>query len=182
MNPIFKFDVEVTADVVDGNGHVNNVVYIQWMQEAAIRHAQTSGCTQASLAAGATWVARTHQIEYFSPAFAGDTITVLTWFPTSARCVRYANISSSGLLTKPFWREQKPIGCWLTPKPVGPGQFLTTSKKHCPLSGQKWNRGIANTAGQATMLLQFRFRVVARPWIAAHAAIAIHVDIGAQGS
>jgi hypothetical protein len=24
------------ADVVDGNGHVNNVVYIQWMQDAAI--------------------------------------------------------------------------------------------------------------------------------------------------
>ena len=78
-NPIFKFDVAVTADVVDGNGHVNNVVYIQWMQDAAIRHAQTTGCSQASLALGTTWVVRTHQVEYFSPAFAGDKITVLTW-------------------------------------------------------------------------------------------------------
>jgi acyl-CoA thioester hydrolase len=30
-------------------------------------------------ALGATWVIRTHHIEYFSPAFAGDAITVLTW-------------------------------------------------------------------------------------------------------
>jgi acyl-CoA thioesterase FadM len=29
MGLIYKFDIEVTADVVDGNGHVNNVAYIQ---------------------------------------------------------------------------------------------------------------------------------------------------------
>jgi acyl-CoA thioester hydrolase len=79
MDPIFKFEIKVTADEVDGNGHVNNVVYIQWMQNAAIRHAETTGCTQKSLAAGGTWVVRTHQIEYLSPVFAGDAVTVLTW-------------------------------------------------------------------------------------------------------
>lgn len=67
MDPIFKFDIKVTADEVDRNGHVNNVVYIQWMQDAAIRHAQTTGCTRESLAAGGIWVVRTHQIEYLSP-------------------------------------------------------------------------------------------------------------------
>ena len=45
----------------------------------AVRHAEASGCTQASLSLGATWVVRTHQVEYLRPAFAGDTITVLTW-------------------------------------------------------------------------------------------------------
>jgi acyl-CoA thioester hydrolase len=79
MNPICKFEIKVTADLVDGNGHVNNVVYIQWMQDAAVRHAQISGCTRASLSLGATWVVRTHHVEYLRPAFAGDTITVLTW-------------------------------------------------------------------------------------------------------
>jgi acyl-CoA thioester hydrolase len=79
MNPIYKFEIKVTADMVDDNGHVNNVVYIQWMQNAAIRHAHATGCTRESLAAGGTWVVRTHQIEYLSPVFAGDTVTVLTW-------------------------------------------------------------------------------------------------------
>jgi acyl-CoA thioester hydrolase len=79
MNPIYKHDVKVTADMVDGNGHVNNVVYIQWMQDSAIHHAKVSGCTQVSESLGATWVVRTHHVEYLRPAFAGDAITVLTW-------------------------------------------------------------------------------------------------------
>lgn len=79
MDPIYKHDITVTADMVDENGHVNNVAYVQWMQDAAVRHAQASGCTPAALALGATWVVRTHHIEYLRPAFAGDTITVLTW-------------------------------------------------------------------------------------------------------
>jgi acyl-CoA thioester hydrolase len=79
MNPIYQFDIKVTADVVDGNGHVNNVAYLQWLQDAAIRHAQAAGCMAATTAAGASWVVRTHFIEYLAPAFAGDTLTVLTW-------------------------------------------------------------------------------------------------------
>jgi acyl-CoA thioester hydrolase len=79
MNPIFQFDIPVTAEVVDRNGHVNNVAYIQWLQDAAVRHARASGCMDATAAAGATWVVRTHHIEYLAPAFAGDTLTMHTW-------------------------------------------------------------------------------------------------------
>ena len=79
MNPIFQFDITVTPDVVDRNGHVNNVAYIQWMQDAAVGHAGASGCIRASTAIGATWVVRTHHIEYLSPAFAGDTLALFTW-------------------------------------------------------------------------------------------------------
>ncbi len=79
MDRIFQYDIRVTAEMVDRNGHVNNVVYIQWLQDAAVHHARATGCTQASEVLGATWVVRTHQVEYLSPAFAGDTIAVLTW-------------------------------------------------------------------------------------------------------
>jgi len=79
MNPIFQFDILVTAEVVDRNGHVNNVAYIQWLQDAAIRHARASGCMDATEAAGATWVVRSHYIEYLAPVFAGGTLTMLTW-------------------------------------------------------------------------------------------------------
>ena len=87
MTSIYEFHVEVTPAEVDRNGHVNNVVYIQWMQDAAIAHAGASGCTKASQAAGTTWVVRTHNIEYLSPAFAGDKITILTW-PANFQRVR----------------------------------------------------------------------------------------------
>ena len=79
MNSIHRFDIKVPAEVVDGNGHVNNVAYVQWMQDAAIHHSAAAGCTLATSARGATWVARTHHVEYLRPAFAGDTVTVLTW-------------------------------------------------------------------------------------------------------
>jgi len=87
MSSVYQFEIEVTANDLDGNGHVNNVVYIQWMQDAAIAHARDSGCTAASEAVGATWVVRTHHIEYLSPLFAGDKVTVLTW-PANFQRVR----------------------------------------------------------------------------------------------
>jgi acyl-CoA thioester hydrolase len=79
MSQIYRHDIRVAADMVDGNGHVNNVAYVQWMQEADIQHARTSGCTQVSQSRGATWVVRTHHVQYLRPSFADDRITVLTW-------------------------------------------------------------------------------------------------------
>ena len=87
MSSIFQFEIEATPADVDRNRHVNNVVYIQWMQDAAIAHTRACGCLQTSRAAGATWVVRAHHIEYLSPAFAGDKITVLTW-PANFQRVR----------------------------------------------------------------------------------------------
>lgn len=79
MNPIYRHEFTVEPAAMDRNGHVNNVAYVQWMQDAAVHHAKASGCLKATEAAGAVWVVRTHHIEYRSPAFAGDPIAVLTW-------------------------------------------------------------------------------------------------------
>jgi acyl-CoA thioester hydrolase len=49
------------------------------MQEAAVAHADSVGCTAATLAAGATWVVRSHHIDYSKPAMQGDRIEVRTW-------------------------------------------------------------------------------------------------------
>lgn len=79
MEPVYRFEIQVSPEVVDRNRHVNNVAYVQWMQDAAVQHSAATGCTRMTEAVGATWVARTHRIEYLSPAFTGDVITVLTW-------------------------------------------------------------------------------------------------------
>jgi acyl-CoA thioester hydrolase len=84
---IYQYEFRVPAGVVDENGHVNNVVYVQWMQDAAVRHSDTVGCTQATRAAGASWIVRSHEIEYLHPVFAGDEISILTWV-SSFRKVR----------------------------------------------------------------------------------------------
>lgn len=79
MSQIYRYDIIVPKEAEDLNGHVNNVEYLRWMQDAALLHSASLGCTQATKAAGATWVVRTHRIEYFRPAFAGDEVSVLTW-------------------------------------------------------------------------------------------------------
>jgi acyl-CoA thioester hydrolase len=69
----------VGTEVIDGNGHVNNVAFVQWMQDAAVAHSDAVGCTQATAACGGIWVARSHTIEYRRQAFLGDVIEVKTW-------------------------------------------------------------------------------------------------------
>ena len=79
MEPVYRYSIVVPAEAVDRNRHVNNVAYVQWMQEAAMQHSAAAGCTRMTEALGASWVARMHRIEYLSPAFGGDSISVLTW-------------------------------------------------------------------------------------------------------
>jgi acyl-CoA thioester hydrolase len=79
MPQIYRHELVVPREAEDQNGHVNNVEYLRWMQDAAMRHSETTGCTQATNEAGATWVVRTHKIEYLKPAFAGERIVVVTW-------------------------------------------------------------------------------------------------------
>jgi acyl-CoA thioester hydrolase len=49
------------------------------MQDAAIAHSDAAGCSQATREAGATWVIRSHHVEYLRPAFKGEKLVTLTW-------------------------------------------------------------------------------------------------------
>jgi len=75
----------VPKSAIDRNGHVNNVAFVQWMQDVATRHFDSGGGTEAMVAAGGTWVARSHKIEYLVPAFDGEHIQALTWIVDFSR-------------------------------------------------------------------------------------------------
>lgn len=79
LSPTYVYHIEVGPSPIDANGHANNVEFVRWMQEAAVAHADSIGCTAATLAAGATWVIRSHHIDYSKPAMQGDRIEVRTW-------------------------------------------------------------------------------------------------------
>lgn len=76
---VFRAVLEVPDEAIDSNGHVNNVVYVRWMQDIALEHSLVSGGTEAMEKAGGTWVARSHRVEYLRPAFAGDILEISTW-------------------------------------------------------------------------------------------------------
>src|SRR5947207_9166587 len=79
MDPVFRLQFKVPAEVVDAHRHVNNVAYVQWMQDAAIGHAEACGGARLARELGGSWFVRMHRIEYLKPAFLNDEITVLTW-------------------------------------------------------------------------------------------------------
>ena len=70
--------ITIPSSAIDENGHVNNVVYVQWMQDIAVEHYASIGGIEAQ-GPDATWVIRKHSVEYFLPAFAGEEIEVRTW-------------------------------------------------------------------------------------------------------
>jgi acyl-CoA thioester hydrolase len=69
----------IPTDAIDENGHVNNVAYVQWMQDIAVEHYEAIGGLNPMQLLGATWVVREHKVEYFIPAFAGEEIEIRTW-------------------------------------------------------------------------------------------------------
>ena len=68
----------IPPESIDENGHVNNVAYVQWMQDIAVEHYSAIGGIE-SQGVESTWFVREHKIEYLLPAFAGEEIEVHTW-------------------------------------------------------------------------------------------------------
>ncbi len=92
MPKIYEHEFIVSEDVIDDNGHVNNVTYVKWMQDVAVMHSRARGFGISEYRnLGVTWVVRSHHIEYVASAFLGDRITALTWV---------ARLSRSGSIRK----------------------------------------------------------------------------------
>lgn len=64
----------------DAYGHLNNAVYLRYMQEAAFNASAAIGFTQERYAAmRRSWFARLTEVEYLQPVHYGDTVVVTTW-------------------------------------------------------------------------------------------------------
>lgn len=84
---IFEQTFTVNPEHIDDNNHLNNVVYIQWMQDVAIMHSSTLGWDAKKYATNqCSWVAKTHFVDYIRPAFLRETLTVKTWIDNIKRC------------------------------------------------------------------------------------------------
>lgn len=79
--PSPAFRLEFTADEgdVDELGHISNIAYVRWVQEAAVAHSSAVGFTpEIYLAEQAIFVVRRHEITYLRPAYAGQDIVLST--------------------------------------------------------------------------------------------------------
>ena len=78
VSSIYSKTISIPKSSIDENGHVNNVAYVQWMQDIAVEHYSSIGGVTAQ-GPDSTWVVREHKIEYLLPAYAGEEIEIRTW-------------------------------------------------------------------------------------------------------
>ena len=73
----FDLTRRVEARDLDERAHVNNVVYLQWVQDAAAAH--WSALAPEGAMGEIAWVALRHEIDYLKPARLGDDVSITTW-------------------------------------------------------------------------------------------------------
>jgi acyl-CoA thioester hydrolase len=78
---VFSLRTHVDWRAIDTMWHVNNAIYLAYLEEAGLRLGEALGWPMARmLAAGFGMVARQHRIEYRIPAQLDDELEVATWF------------------------------------------------------------------------------------------------------
>jgi acyl-CoA thioester hydrolase len=73
----YELAITVREEDIDQLGHVNNVTYVRWVQEAATAHWNTLATSDERIRL--QWVIIRHEIDYKRSAFLQDAIVARTW-------------------------------------------------------------------------------------------------------
>ena len=76
MTDAYEHVVRVVEADLDEQDHVNNVVYVQWVQDAATAHWVALTTPEERSEVG--WVLLRHELDYRAPARLGDEVVVRT--------------------------------------------------------------------------------------------------------
>ena len=69
---VFHYPIGIRPDDIDHMGHVNNSVYLKWVQEAVVDYWESLAPPEAI--ARHLWIALSHEINYRRPAFLDDLV------------------------------------------------------------------------------------------------------------
>ncbi|WP_374943797.1 acyl-CoA thioesterase [Sphingomonas sp.] len=84
---MFRVTIIAGADDIDELGHVNNAVWVRWIQEIAVAHWQAAA--RAQDVAAYVWVVTRHEIDYRGNLGIGETVTAETWVPNPPKGARF---------------------------------------------------------------------------------------------
>ena len=94
MSAARPFEIPLSPEPadIDTMGHVNNVVYVRWIQDAAVAHWRSISSPEERAELG--WVVVRHEIDYKAAARLGDALVGRTWVGelSAATCVRHTEI------------------------------------------------------------------------------------------
>ena len=85
--PVFEHVVTARPEHIDELGHVNNAVWVQWIQEVALAHWYS--VADPTHQDDYIWVVVRHEIDYLRAAFDGETLTGRTWVGEAPKGARF---------------------------------------------------------------------------------------------
>ena len=94
--PVFEMTFTAAPEHIDELGHVNNAVWVQWIQQVAVAHWEAVADPAHKNAY--YWVVVRHEVDYLRPAHEGDVVTARTWVadaPQGARFDRFIEFAGS---------------------------------------------------------------------------------------
>ena len=94
--PRYALAIQVSDDDIDRLGHVNNVAFLRFIQDAAAAH--WTAIAPVDIRETVTWVVRRHEIEYLRPGSPGDELEARTWVgePSGATWERFTEVYRKG--------------------------------------------------------------------------------------
>jgi len=87
IRPIFTHIITARAEHIDELGHVNNAVWVQWIQEVALAHWYSVAAPEHQ--SRYLWVVVRHEIDYLRAAVEGETVTGRTWVGDAPKGARF---------------------------------------------------------------------------------------------
>ena len=89
---VFVVPLAIAPEDIDENDHVNNVVYVRWLQDVGTAH--WNARFDAETRARWSWVCLRHEVDYRRPLNLGDAVQARTWVgvPQGPRFARYVLI------------------------------------------------------------------------------------------
>lgn len=85
--PVFEHRITAKAEHIDELGHVNNAVWVQWIQEVALGHWYS--VADPAHQDDYIWVVVRHEIDYLRAVVEGETVTGMTWVGEAAKGARF---------------------------------------------------------------------------------------------
>ena len=85
--PTFELTFTAGSEHIDELGHVNNAVWVQWMEQVAVTHWRSVAKPEHQDAY--FWVVVRHEIDYLRATVEGETIVARTWAGETPRGAKF---------------------------------------------------------------------------------------------
>ena len=85
--PVFEMTFTAAAEHIDELGHVNNAVWVQWMEQVAVAHWRSVADPEHQ--DDFFWVVVRHEIDYLRAVLEGERITARTWAGETAKGAKF---------------------------------------------------------------------------------------------